>query len=179
MSRHRALSLAVVSFALFVGGTLVTSAQEPIKPGPEHALLKSVEGQWDAIVQFGDDKSKATSTYKMECGGLWLISDFQGEFGGMKFQGHGIDGYDPATKKFVSVWVDSWTTDPMRFEGTYDEKTKTITSTAMGKGEDGKPAKFKSVTRHTDKDHHTFKMYLVGPDGGDNLMMTIEYTRKK
>jgi hypothetical protein len=179
MSLHRALRLAVVSVVVSGTGFSTAFAQESIKPGPEHALLKAVEGEWNAEVAFGQDKSKATATYKMTCGGLWLVSDFQGEFGGMTFQGHGIDGFDPEKKKFVSVWVDSWTTTPMSFEGTLDEKTKTITSTAMGKGPDGQPAKYKSVTEHTDKDHHTFKMYLVGPDGADNLMMTIEYTRKK
>jgi hypothetical protein len=67
----------------------------------------------------------------------------------------------------------------MRFEGTYDEKSKTITSTATGKGPDGQPAKYKNTTTYPDKDHQTFKMYLVGPDGKDSLMMTIEYSRKK
>lgn len=178
MKRQLVIRLAVVSVVLSSVSFSTAVAQEPIKPGPEHAMLKSLEGQWDAVVQAGEEKSKATATYKMECGGLWLVSDFRGEFGGQKFSGHGIDGYDPEKKKFVGIWVDSWTTDPMRFEGTYDEKTKTITSTAMGKGPDGQPAKYKNTATYPDKDHQTFKMYLVGPDGKDNLMMTIEYTRK-
>lgn len=51
------------------------------------------------MVQAGEEKTKATATYKMECGGLWLVSDFHGEFGGQKFSGHGIDGYDPGEEK--------------------------------------------------------------------------------
>lgn len=53
-----------------------------------------------------------------------------------------------------------------------------MTMTASGKGPDGKPAKFKFVSVLKDKDHHSFKMFLCGPDGGENLMMTIEYRRK-
>jgi hypothetical protein len=48
-----------------------------------------------------------------------------------------------------------------------------------GLGPDGKPQKFKSTTEHKDKDHFTFKMYMVDPDGKDQLAFTIEYTRKK
>ena len=38
-------------------------------------------------------------TYKMGLRVLWLIGDFEGEFGGMKFQGKFLDAYDPATKR--------------------------------------------------------------------------------
>jgi hypothetical protein len=46
----------------------------------------------------GDTESTGTLTSKMECGGLWLITDFRSEFGGQKFQGRGLDGYDPTKK---------------------------------------------------------------------------------
>ena len=37
----------------------------------------------------------------------------ESEFGGQKFQGHGMDCYDPVKKKYVGIWVDSWSTAPM------------------------------------------------------------------
>jgi hypothetical protein len=150
----------------------------PAQPGPEHAIVKSGEGTWDCVVKIGDQQTKATSTSKSALGGLWLITEFKGSIEGQSFEGHGIDGYDLDKKKYTSVWVDSMTSSVMQFEGTYDEKTKTITSYSEGKGPDGKPAKYKGVTTHTDKDHQVFKMYLVQGDQ-ENLMMTIEYTRKK
>ena len=70
-------------------------------PGPEHEHLKKLEGTWNAKIKMGDTESPATATYKMECGGLWLTSDFCGEFDGQKFQGRGVDGYDPEKKKYV------------------------------------------------------------------------------
>jgi hypothetical protein len=39
--------------------------------------------------------------------------------------------------------------------------------------------KWKSVSRQVDADHEVFTMYMVGPDGKDIEMMTVEYTRKK
>jgi hypothetical protein len=119
-----------------------------------------------------------TITYQLECGGLWLVSDFQGEFGGMKFQGRGFDGYDPQKKKYVSVWVDSMTPRPTFFEGELDEPKKTLTMVGEGLGMDGQPAKFKSVTKLRDADHMDFTMYLVNSDG-ESEMMSIEYVRAK
>ena len=54
-------------------------------PGPEHEHLKKLEGTWNAKIKMGDSESAATATYKMVCGGMWLMSDFQGEFDGQKF----------------------------------------------------------------------------------------------
>jgi hypothetical protein len=33
--------------------------------------------------------------------GLWIASDFQGEFAGIKYEGHGLDGYDA---NFSAAW---------------------------------------------------------------------------
>ncbi len=157
---------------------LLAWAQEFPQPGPEHELLKETAGQWAALCKLSDgSESKGTSASKMECGGLWLVTTFESEFGGVKFQGKGLDSYDPAKKKYVSVWVDSMTTSPMILEGTYDEKAKTLTMTGEGKMPDGKVAKHRLVTKYKDKDHHTFEMFMTLPDGNEQLMMTVEYTR--
>jgi hypothetical protein len=176
MSRVRTFSLVVVSASVWFASAAY--AQAPAKPGPEHALLKSMEGAWDCVVKMGDQESKATSTTKAALGGLWMITDFKGSLGGESYEGHGVDGYDPDKKKYIGTWTDSMSTTMMTFEGTYDEGTKTLTMYSSGKGPDGNPAKWKGVTTHKDKDHQTFKMYLV-QDGAENLMMSIDYTRKK
>ena len=79
--------------------------------------LKRLVGTWDAQTDYG----KGTMTYQMGLGGLWLIGDFEGEFGGMKFEGKGLDTYDAATKKYRSVWVDSFSTSPRTMEGDLDK----------------------------------------------------------
>lgn len=148
-------------------------------PGPEHRILKEMEGNWDAVVRFGSSESKASAVYKMDCGGMWLINDFSGDMGGTPFRGHGIDGYDQVSGKFVSVWVDSMSSSIIHFEGSYDEKTKTLTLIGQGKGPDGQTAKFKSTTQIKDRDHLAFTMFTVGADDQATLMMTIDYLRKK
>jgi Protein of unknown function (DUF1579) len=152
------------------------SAQQPPKPGPEHEVLKKHVGTWDATMKMEGMESKGVATYKMDLGELWLVSTFEGDFGGMKFSGRGLDTYDPAKKKYVGLWVDSMSTSPMLMEGTYDKEKKTMTMTGEGPGMDGKPTKFKAVSVMPDDDTINFNMYM-----GDapQPAFTILYKRKK
>ncbi len=169
-----------VGFCVVVCTGLAVSAQEPTsEPVAEHALLKENEGTWDAVVNAGGATSKGVMVNKMELGGLWLTSRFEGQFApGQKFQGQGMDGYDPGTKKFVSVWVDSMSYAPMSLTGEYDKAKRTFTMRGEAPGPDGKPAKVKLVTVHTDKDHQSFKMFMIQA-GNETEMMSIDYTRRK
>src|SRR4051812_37286870 len=135
-------------------------AQEPPKPGPEHEMLKKMEGAWDLTMKFGPNESKGTVVYKMELGGLWLHGNLESELFGAKFQGKSLDSYDAGKKKFIGVWIDSMGTQPLFMEGAYDKDKKTLTMTGDGPGMDGKPTKFKSVSTFTDDDTTDFAMYM-------------------
>ena len=115
-------------------------------------------------------------TYKMEVGGLWLTSQYEGTFLGNKFQGRGLDSYDPAKKKFVSVWVDSMVTTPLVMEGTFDKEKKALTLAGDMTGPDGKPAKFKAVTHFRGDDDIHFEAFM---NDGKEPEFTITYKRKK
>lgn len=178
-TKRRLHGLAVGLWLALTWAPAVGFGQEAPAPGPEHQELKRLEGDWIATVKSFGSETKGTMSYRMECGGLWLVSDFHGEFGGQRFHGRGLDGYDPQKKKYVSVWVDSMSTRPMQLEGEMDKEKQTVTMLGEGPGPDGKPAKYKSVTQYVDADHATFKMFMVGADGKDTEVMTIEYARKK
>jgi hypothetical protein len=150
-------------------------AQEPPKPGKQHDHLKRLVGTWDAETESG----KGTMTYKMGLGGLWLIGDFEGEFGGMTFQGKGLDTYDSATKKYRSVCVDSFSTSPRTMDGNLDKDDKVMTMTGEGRGPDDKPVKFKSITEIKDADTVNFSLFMLEKDGKEQPMVNITYRRKK
>lgn len=150
-------------------------AQEPPKPGKEHDHLKRLVGTWDAETEFG----KGTMTYKMGLGGLWLIGNFDGEFGRMKFQGKSLDTYDAATKKYRSVWVDSFSTAARNMEGNLDKDGKVMTMTGEGRGPDGMAAKFKSITEIKDADTVSFSLFMMDKEGAQQPMVKIMYKRKK
>src|SRR5438105_4244282 len=171
------LRLCLAGMAALLLSVTATAQQPPAppKPGPENELLKQLVGTWDCTVKFGGMQSKGKAVYKEGPGGLWILSDFTGEFGGAPFKGHGIDGYDPAKKKYVGVWIDSMDTTPLVSEGAYDKGTKTLTMQGEAKGPDGKPATHIMKTQWKDKDTLLFSMFMKGPDGKDQPVMTIDY----
>src|SRR3954447_21038891 len=112
--------------AAFALTTSASFAQDFPKPGPETDVLKKLAGTWDATMKFAGGESKGVMTHKMDLGGLWLVSAFEGEFGGQKFAGKGFDSYDQAKKKYVGVWVDNMVTTPLVLEGSFDAGKKVM-----------------------------------------------------
>lgn len=164
--------------AVALAATLVVpsvQAQEFPKPGPEQEQLKKLEGTWDATMKMMGMESKGTMTYKMELGGLWLTSNFEGDFLGSKFYGKGLDTYDPAKKKYIGVWADNMSTSPLHMEGTYDKDKKEMTMTGEGPSPAG-PMKFKAITKFVDDNNVVFEMYM---GDGKEPGFTITYKRKK
>lgn len=168
----RMIAAITVAVVLSVPGM----AQEPPKPGPEHKVLKKMEGSWDTTMKFGGMESKGSMTYKMELGGLWLIGSLESDLGGQKFSGKGLDTYDPAKKKYIGYWFDSMSATPLAMEGTYDKETKTMTMVGEGPGPEGKTAKWKSVSTMPDDDTINQSMYV---GDGKEPMFTVTYKRKK
>ena len=169
-------SLRILCAIVLVAGSAAVKGQEPVRPGPEHEVLKKHVGTWDATMKMEGMESKGVAVYKMDLGGLWLASTFEGDIGGMKFSGRGYDTYDASKKKYVALWMDSMSTSPMLMEGNYDEEKKTLTMTGEGPGIDGKPMKFKAVSVMPDDDTINFSMHM-----GDapQPAFTIAYKRKK
>lgn len=174
------MRLAGLAVTLMIASRASAQAPELPAAGPEHKLLQETVGTWDCkiITAGAPGESVGKSVSKMDLGGLWLVTEFEGDFGGLKFQGHGLDGYDQAKKKYIGIWVDSMSTGPVIMEGDYDAAKKTLTMTGEGPGPTGERVKYKNTTTHADKDHQTFKMSLVEGDK-ETLMLTIEYSRKK
>ena len=171
-------------FAL--GFVATTSAQFP-SASKEHEVLKMEAGDWDAEVTMfmgptgpyeQPHKSKGKESNRM-LGDFWLVSDFSGDFEGLKFTGRGQFGYDASKKKYVGTWIDSFSPHVTKMAGTYDADKKTMTFETAGMGMDGKPSKGKNVVVYG-KDKRTMTMFMAAP-GTDKLikMMEINYTRAK
>jgi hypothetical protein len=158
---------------------VASAALAQVTPGPEHEKFKDLEGTWDATMSMQGMESTGTMTWKVDLGGLWLVSEFKGEFAGMEFSGRGLDSYDPVKKKYVGIWVDSMTTSPMITEGNYDDSGNILTMTGEGPGMDGQPTDYKLTTERKDKDTLLWTMWGEGPDGQEEAQFTITYKRRK
>src|SRR5262249_22096411 len=126
--------LLVLAASLFGYGA---NAQPPApKPPAEMAHLKALEGSWLRTVKMTGSPEPSTGfmVYRGGLRGMWLTSQFQAVFGGQTFLGQGFDSYNPAKKKYVSVWMDSMETSPMVMEGDFDKDGKTMTMVGEGPG---------------------------------------------
>jgi hypothetical protein len=151
-------------------------AQQTAKPGPEHEMLKKLEGTWDTTMKVAGNNYKGTQTYKMDLGGLWLCGAMEGECPEGKFAGKSLDTFDAKKGKYVSVWFDSKSTTPMMMEGTCDKERKTLTLEGVSPGKDGKPTKFVGTYEMADENTMNFSMRM-----GDEKepMFTVTYNRRK
>jgi hypothetical protein len=157
------------------------------QPTAEHRTLTGEVGTWDAkITSFMNGPgqpptvSKGVETNRM-MGGFWLISEFEGDFGGMPFQGHSQIGFDPKAGHYVMSWVDSMNPRLSTHTGSYDPDSKTLTF--QGKAFDpmlDKEVDQKTTSTFTDADHKVFTLSMKAPEYGDDWVefMKIEYTRR-
>lgn len=162
-------------------------AQPGSKPTDEHKILASEEGTWDATIKSymgGPDAepavSKGTEVNKVMTGGLWVLSKFEGDFGGMKFEGHGQFGYDPLKKKYVGTWIDSLSPTLSVLEGEYDPKTKTMTYKGEGVAPEGIKFTQRMVTTTKDDGSRVFTLYMKLDGSKDEArFMEITYRERK
>ncbi|HEY5910823.1 MAG TPA: DUF1579 domain-containing protein [Verrucomicrobiae bacterium] len=165
--------------------SMMKKMEELAAPGPEHRLLASMAGQWEAEARCymaGPEAqptvTKGTCKSTMILGGRFLQEEFQGDMMGKKFTGMGIMGYDKFNKKYVNIWLDDMGTGVFTSEGTSDESGKVLT--LNGKmdepmtGEKAKPVRL--VVRSLSPDKRVFEMHDLAL-GEKSKVMEIIYTR--
>lgn len=157
-----------------------------VKRGPEHKVLESLTGTYDAKVKFFISPAKDPVTSngvmvrRMILDGNFLLESFQGSFAGKTYTGLGIVGYDSAKKQYVSHWCDSMSTTMMMLHGTYDEEKKTFTNVGEDTDPSGKKLKTRDVLKLVSADEQSFEMFRQA-DGSpaEVKVMEITYTRTK
>jgi hypothetical protein len=149
-------------------------------------MFKEMAGNWTYVMKMRQApdgpvmESKGTVVAEVALNGFFIFSKMEGEMMGMKFEGRDQLGYDPNKKKYVGTWAVNMGPYLMTYEGTWDPAKKALTT----KGEmfdqmQQKNVTVKMVTEVKDADHHTFRMFMPGPDGKDAEAFSVEYTRKK
>ncbi|MEY4831113.1 MAG: hypothetical protein RLZZ562_2909, partial [Planctomycetota bacterium] len=111
------LSIALLSLASLFGAqkaiapSLFAPTQDPILPGPQHELLQRYAGTWDAVLttqgQDGKDEQSKGVLVAKKSAGFFVVDDFEAEFMGQKFVGHGVHGYCPVRGAYFTHWTDS------------------------------------------------------------------------
>jgi hypothetical protein len=171
---------------------MMNTMMELAKPGESHKLLQSGVGTWSYVVKFWMSPeappvtSTGTSVARAVMDGRYVITDHNGKMQmpgadgkmvDMEFKGMAVEGYDNATKKFVSSWIDNMGTGIMHSEGTYDTGSSTFTYIAEYEPIPGMKTKMREVLKITDKDHR-MAQFFEDRGGTEVKTMEISYTRK-
>ncbi|ASK31219.1 hypothetical protein CEY12_14405 [Chryseobacterium sp. T16E-39] len=168
--------------------TAMKAWMEYSTPGDMHKMLAKSDGIWSGETTMWMEeggkpmKSTSESTNKMIFGGRYQESVHKGNMWGMPFEGRSIVGYDNATKKFVSTWMDNMGTGIMYTTGEWNAAKKSIEF--KGKMPDitrpGKECDVREVFTFVDDNTQIMEMYGPGSKTGKEIKtMEIKFTRKK
>jgi len=158
--------------------------QEYMTPGAMHDLLAKSVGEWKTEIKSWMDPNmpptvtEGKSVCESILGGRYFKSTETSNFMGMPFEGLSLSGYDNATKKFFSYWVDNMSTGGMMLEGSYDEATKTFIYAGSGMSFTGE-YKVREIIQLINDDETMFTMYMEESGKPEMKMMEIKYTRIK
>lgn len=153
-------------------------------PGAEHKALQPFAGSWNAkVIMWMDPKappmeSTGTMVNTWVYGGRYLEQKFEGDMGGMKFEGTGLWGFDVAAGMYVGSWFDSMSTAVMRSSGPRSKDGKTFVAESVNTDPmTGKASIGKEVVKIDGPNQHTMTMF---EDRGGQMVKTMEivYTRK-
>ncbi len=151
-------------------------------PGPEHAYLAESVGMWNVSAKMWMDpsappeNSSALSTIQPILGGIFFMERFQGDMGGMPFDGLLIIGYSNFQEQFMSVWMDSMNTTMSPMTGHRDENgVLHMSGTAIdAMSPEGRPMRLTVETQTADRT--LFRMYHT-MGGEESMIMEMVYTR--
>ena len=157
-----------------------------MSPGPEHKLLSRMVGDWTFTNKMWMDPSappaEGSGTMHAETilGGRYVHAVWKGNFMGMPFEGHAIEGYDNVSKKHVSSWVDNMSTAIMYSTGTCEQNGKVCTSTSqeMLDPMTNKMTSFRSVVTWTGDNSFKMEMYAKPAGGAEMKGMEMTVTKK-
>jgi len=156
----------------------------PPQPGAEHEVLRKQVGTWDATVEMSPGPgapplvSQGVETNSL-LAGMWLVTQFKSEMGGMTFEGHGVSGWDANKKKYTSSWVDTMSSGMSLGEAAWDAASQAMTGWMEGPDMTGKAMRTKATTQWIDADTRLFTISGPGPDGKEMSFLKITYKRRK
>lgn len=158
--------------------------QKLATPGEPHKQLASLVGSWTTQtkewMEPGKPPTEAAGTcdFKMLLGGRFLQQEFTSEMMGQPYSGIGVSAYDNLRKRYVTTWLDTWSTGIFHMEGTASADGKTITLKGRHDEPGGGHMMHRAVWKIADINTQTFEMYGTHGHGKEIKMMEITYTRK-
>lgn len=163
--------------------------REWAEPTEHHKVLEKMAGSFDCRASFsmgGPEAVTATGSAEQQTvlGGRYVTQHFtMPEFMGQPFEGMGATGYDKGKGKYVSIWIDNFSTNFTLMEGEYDRASDTMTWTGEAAYPDGQGGvvhiPMKHVVKGATSDNMVMEFWEPNPQTGEMMQSgTINYTRR-
>ena len=155
------------------------------KPGEGQKFLQKFVGDWGVMKTFYP-RSGEPVRQEGECRqtmiheGRFLQSEFTFRRGDDKTTGTGLIGFDSASGRFTSVWIDSRSTRMSFRQGQEKFDGQQIILYGRQLGDEGKTGRVsRTVTRLEDDGRRiVHRQYTTGEGGRDRLVMELILTKK-
>lgn len=158
--------------------------QKYMTPGDAHKMLAQEEGSWNCDMTFwmspdGEpEKYTSTADVKMVMGGRYQETNYEGDMGGMPFEGKSTVSFDNTTEEYTSTWIDNMGTGMMVLRGTMSPASqKMVLKGEMVDPATGKAKPIREVYSVVDENTRKMEMF-DNHDGKEFKSMEIVMTRK-
>jgi len=157
--------------------------QRSMTPNENHKLLQQFAGDWDVKTKFWmapgvpPEESTATMSAKPEFEGRFVTGTFKGTYMGQPFEGRLVMGYNNNSKQNESIWFDSMSTGMGYSTGSASSDGKVFTFSGTMVDASGSKKTNREVTTFTSPNSYISEFFEMTPDGKENKMMEMTYTR--
>ena len=158
--------------------------QDYMTPSEPHKRLAMSDGKWNEETSMymspgaPPDIMKGSCENAMIMNGLYQSSAHHGSYNGSPFEGLSTMGYNNATKKYESTWIDNMGSGMMKMEGDYDDASKTYnmkgTETDMMTG---KEIAVRETYKLIDDKNQYMEMFETR-GGKEAKVMAVKYTKQ-
>jgi hypothetical protein len=149
-------------------------------------LLLTRVGTWDVRADLrlqpgAKPVSIAARASSRLIGNRWLVTELRGvESRNMaRFEGLGVNGFDPQAGHYVGYWVDGTRGLAIPVSGTYNSRTGVFTTSSIERARDGSTTRVRSETRRKDPDTEVTTFTATDARGQPYVRMVLTYTRAK
>lgn len=164
---------------LFAAGA--AQAQAPAADallGPMASDLRNRVGRWcvEARLQLTPQARPVTIHAVAEnrlIGGRWLVTEMRGA----GFEGVGLNGYDPATRRYSGYWADGTRGFTVPVDGDYDSAAHIFRTRSVERRADGGSVEVRSETRADGADGEVTTFTAPDAQGRPYERMVMRYRR--